>query len=90
MDMPTKSHTGLHHDLRRRAPDILLEPCLMLDPSVPDCGVMVLLPAHDIVKDLCLLNDLFSLRLWDSSTESRKCARGCIVVVLLIYCRSWL
>lgn len=50
--MPTKSHTGLHHDLRRRAPDILLEPCLMLDPSVPDCGVMVLLPAHDIVKDL--------------------------------------
>lgn len=30
----------------------------MLDPSVPDCGVMVLLPAHDIVNDLCLLNDL--------------------------------
>jgi hypothetical protein len=56
MSIPTQSHTGLHHDLRRRAPDILLEPCLMLDPSVPYCGVMVLLPAHDIVKDLCLLN----------------------------------
>lgn len=38
MNIPTKSHTGLHHDLRRRAPNILLEPCLMLDPSVPDCG----------------------------------------------------
>lgn len=29
-----KSRTRLHHNLRRRAANILLEPCVMLDPSV--------------------------------------------------------